>query len=245
MEKRIRVEYTDRILKVTEDPSGPVRVWTDPHDTWRNRYIFGCAAVGGTCCACVLDRVERAVVAEIYEQMPPDLFGEQIGNLARHYRPALVTPVVNGAGRFVLARLVHFSGIVRLHRRRDAADKSGAMFSDFYGFLLNDATRESFWGDLAAYVRAEGGLKAPEEYFTEMHTLERDDKGRLPSDLTPDLLRMTALAAAVQGDAQASKARMKAKELKEPDDFRSPFPPPKRNPYGPMRLPKGKDWRFL
>lgn len=230
-----------------EDPAGPVEVWTPPAPGWKYRYIIGAAVAGGTCCACVLDRGEpvhvakseggtvttyegRAVAAELYGPLSAASFAEQIRRLNRFYSCAVVVPVVNPGGLAVIEKLKG-RPYVYVYQRRDRADDARGSISDNLGFALTDATREGFFGELAAWIASEEGLQAPEEYFNEMLSLGRDEKGRLPAEVTTRNLRTVALAAAIQGHATASGVRPPEQrrvrdaydEGEEEEDLRTPL----------------------
>lgn len=186
-------------MQALEEEIGPVHIYVDPVTNVSMRYALGVAVAGGVGCACVLDGDERAVVAAMHEAMPIDAFAEQVQGLSRHYS-AQVVPLVNAGGQAVLERLQVLHG-VRLYTRGKTADRairSGRRLEHRYGYLLNEATREAFYGELAIWIRSEDGLSAPTAFYDEALRFVRAD-GRLPVEITPAHLRVAALAAAVQG----------------------------------------------
>jgi len=182
-------------VRMVDDEEGPIRLYAEPvaHEFWR--YGLGVVVVGPASSACLLDGDDRIVVAELHGTLSLDGLVEQVAGLSG-LCGATVVPLLNTEGQAVLDRLKGIPG-VRLYPRQERVDGSGPTRRR-WGYLLNESTRETFYGELASWMGSEKGVQAPESFFDEMGRFGRID-GQLPATITRAHLRVAALAAAIQG----------------------------------------------
>lgn len=112
------LQSEDRKIKLINDPKGLLSVWECPVPN--KSYAIGADTASGSggdaSVAYVIDRATGSVVAELYGQIDPTTFADELYKLGKYYGYCHICVENNHHGSWVIAELIK-KGYTRLYRR--------------------------------------------------------------------------------------------------------------------------------
>ena len=165
--------------RVVKRDDGELRVWEDPIPG--TRYVIGADVAEGLLhgdysVADVLKVPNGEQVAQWHGHIDPDLFGDVLEHLGRHYNKAFIGVERNNHGLTTLTTLIR-SGYPNLYAQYDIEHRSGEKQTRKIGWLTTKKSKIKILDELAAELRDEQHGIVCRETLDEMRNYQIDEDG--------------------------------------------------------------------
>lgn len=206
------LEWSEGKIKFIGQEKGMWEIWEEPLEGIQNLYVMGADVAEGIavipelgtrggdfCCAKILRRDTRRMVARLHDRIDPDLFADEIYKASLYWQGVgvLVENNPGGSGNVVIRDLkdktTNLLKTVTLDKIHDTRKEQ-------YGWDTNKESKREMIDELNELIREERFIDLSKNFWYEASTYIKDEKGRTNAQPRKFDDEVVAVAVAFQGD---------------------------------------------